>query len=212
MIIGGYPRPSALLRFGVGLSRAPLRCGAAHSSRWSLPSYPLATLTPAPPTASSATSPRLQLRTSRRPAALPAPQTTAPAPAAVPLRRYLAAQGFGLHSSARTPATRRPLLRSPASRPSPRRTETTVATEPAGTTSRTAAPPRRARKAPRRASAPPKAGAGRRLKKPAARVVKLAFRPRRHRSKARCAAHPLGRPPSPRDMLRFALHRLGFRR
>ena len=28
MIIGGYPRPSALLRFGVGLSRAPLRCGA----------------------------------------------------------------------------------------------------------------------------------------------------------------------------------------
>ena len=77
---------------------------------------------------------------------------------------------------------------------------------------RTAAPPRRAQKALCRASALPKAGAGRRLKKPAACVVKLAFRPRRHRSKARCAAHPLGRPPSPRDMLRLALHRLGFRR
>jgi hypothetical protein len=34
------PRPSALLRAGVGLSRASLRCGAAHSSLWSLPSYP----------------------------------------------------------------------------------------------------------------------------------------------------------------------------
>lgn len=49
MIIWGYPRPSALLRSGVGLSRAPLRCGAAHSSRWSLPSYPLAN-PDAPPT------------------------------------------------------------------------------------------------------------------------------------------------------------------
>ena len=38
--IWGCPRPSALLRVGVGLSRAPLRCGAAHSSRWSLPFYP----------------------------------------------------------------------------------------------------------------------------------------------------------------------------
>jgi len=163
-----------------------------------------------PPTACSATCPRLQLRTSRRQAALPAPQTTAPAPAAVPLRRCLAPQGFGLHSSARTPATRRPLLRSPASRPSPHRTNSYYRASSHNPPHRS--PAAQGPKSPTPRVNSPKAGAGRRLKKPAARDVKLAFRPRRHRSKARCAAHPLGRPPSPRDMLRFALHRLGFRR
>ena len=34
------PRPSALLRAGVRLSRGPLRCRAAHHSRWSCPSHP----------------------------------------------------------------------------------------------------------------------------------------------------------------------------
>ena len=191
MIIWGYPRPSALLRSEVGLSRAPLRCGAAHSSRSSLPSYPLAN-PDAPPTHC------LQRHQSPASAAhQPAPGRASGPPNHRPgPGRRLAASlpccaGFGLHSSVRTPATLRPLLRSPASRPSTRRTETSVAIEPVGTISRTAATPRRAPKAARRAFAPYKAGAGRRLKKPAARVVKLAFRPRRHRSKARCAARSL---------------------
>ena len=72
-LFGGAPGPSRCSGPGSGYPGLRFRCGAAHSSRWSLPSYPLATLTLGPPTASSATSPRLQLRTSRRQAALPPP-------------------------------------------------------------------------------------------------------------------------------------------
>ena len=191
MIIGGYPRPSALLRFGVGLSRAPLRCGAAHSSRWSLPSYPLAN-PDAPPTH------RLQRHQSPAFAAhQPAPGRASGPPnhRSGPGRRSTpslpcsaGARAAFFRPNPCSAASAPPLPGAPALSPPHR---ISVAPGPAAITSRTAAPPRRDPKAPRRASAPPRAGAGRRLKKPAARVVKLAFRPRRHRSKARCAARPL---------------------
>lgn len=50
------------------------------------------------------------------------PDPAAPAPVTVALRRCLASQGFGRRPFARTPATRRPLLRSTVPRPSSCRT------------------------------------------------------------------------------------------
>lgn len=211
MIIWGYPRPSALLRSGVGLSKAPLRCGAAHSSRWSLPSYPLATLKlrpppPAPPVPGFSCAPA-----GARPRFRPPKPPLRPRP---PFRfvATLLRRGSGwilppepLLRGVRSSAPHRP---GPLPAALKHQLQQNQQAQPAAPQPRRAGPqkPHAARLLPLQQVQ----AAGQ--KRPAACVVKFAFRPRRHRSKARCAAYPLGRPPSPRDMLRFALHRLGFRR
>ena len=146
------PRPFALLRAGVRLSRGPLRCRAAHQSLRSCPSHP-SRIPAFPPDTPAA---------QRDPVPRAGPPHFAPCANAALRSSLLRPSSLGLlwlqslHSAGRRyrKPTPRPASRWSASRPPP--------------THRTAARPRKAPKRPsRRPSAPPDAAAGHRLKMPA---------------------------------------------
>lgn len=100
-------------------------------------------------------------------------------PNSVPLRRLRVAAPPALHSS----GSPHPLL----------------ILQPPSSTHRTAASPRQAqKKAPRRPSAPPSIGCGPQSEKARHPPVKLAFRPRRPKDKARFAESFNGEYPKPR--------------
>ena len=97
----GCPRPSALLRAGVGLSRGPLRFRAAHRSRWSRPSHPSATSADSSDTAVAHPTPPGRTgrkKAPRHPSATVARRPAQPlryAPPHRPTRRFTA--GLGLY-------------------------------------------------------------------------------------------------------------------
>ena len=173
------PRPSALLRAGVRLSRGPLRSRAAHRSRWSCPSHP------------SRIPPMLQLLSATT-ALRSGPPHFAPYANAAPRSSLLTSLLTQL-AMAPVAAFGQPTL--PKTLPTAR---FPMVSQPPLPTHHTTVRPRKAPKRPsRRPPAPPYAAAGHRLKNAGRLPLKSAFRPRRPNNKARSAEGFIGERPKP---------------